>query len=116
MGPVRRTAILAGCLLIVAALAGAVRAHPAIPSLSAQEIASALAGKICTTGAGATFTFGRDGRFAYDGLWQSSGSYVVASDAVVVTFDSGLRRAFAVTIRDGALYMEETRLSCGASG
>lgn len=85
-------------------------------SLSAQEIASAISGMICTADGGARFVFGSDDRFAYDGLWQSRGSYTVSSNAVFVTFDSGLRRAFAISIRDGALYMEQTRVSCATGG
>jgi hypothetical protein len=112
----REAVVSASCPLILVALIGTAQGHPAVLSLSVQEIASAISGKICTTGGGARFTFGKDGRFAYDGLWQSSGSYIVASDAIVVTFDNGLRRAFAISIRDGALYLEQTRVSCAASG
>lgn len=104
------------CPLILVALIGVAQAHPAALSLSAQEITSAIRGKICTTDGGARFVFGSDGRFAYDGLWQSSGSYIVAKNAIIVTFDSGLRRAFAISIRDGAFYMEQTGVSCAASG
>jgi hypothetical protein len=116
MGTFRLTAIRAACSLIVAASADIAQARPAVLSLSAQEITSAISGKVCTTGGGARFAFGSDGRFEYDGLWQSSGRYIVSSNTVVVTFDSGLRRAFAISIRDGALYMEQTRVSCAASG
>jgi hypothetical protein len=115
MEPVREAVVSASCALMLVALIGVAQAHPAGLSLSAKEITSAIRGKVCTTGGGARFAFGSDGRFGYDGLWQSSGSYIVASNAVVVTFDSGLRRAFAISIRDGALYMEQTRLSCAAS-
>jgi hypothetical protein len=80
------------------------------------QIASAINGKVCATPGGARFTFRSDGRFAYDGLWQSSGSFVLDAGGVVVTFDSGLRRAFAISLRDGALYMEQTRLSCSGGG
>lgn len=116
MEPFREAVVSASCPLILVALIGVAQAHPAALSLSAQEITSAIGGRICTTGGGARFAFGSDGRFEYDGLWQSGGSYVVASNAIVVTFDSGLRRAFAISIRGGALYMEQTRLSCAASG
>lgn len=112
----REAVVSASCPLILVALIGTAQARPAVLPLSVQEIASAISGKICTTGGGARFMFGKDGSFAYDGLWRSSGSYIVASDAIVVTFDSGLRRAFAISIRDGALYMEQTRVSCAASG
>lgn len=112
----RRAAIMAACSLIIAASTDIAHAHPAALPLSAREITSAISGKVCTTGGGARFAFGSDGRFEYDGLWQSRGSYVVDSKAVVVTFDSGLRRAFAISIRDGALFLEQTRVSCGARG
>lgn len=110
----RRAAILAACSLMVLASTNIAHTHPAALSLSAREITSAISGKVCTTVGGAKFVFGSNGRFDYDGLWQSHGSYIVGSNAVVVTFDSGLRRAFAISIRDGALYMEQTRVSCAA--
>ncbi len=84
-------------------------------ALSVKEISRAINGKVCATAGGAHFTFYDDGRFSYDGLWQSSGSYIVASNAIVVTFDSGLRRTFAISARNGALYMEQTRVSCASS-
>ncbi|MGX1742418.1 hypothetical protein ACWIEX_12770 [Bosea sp. NPDC055353] len=112
----RRAAVSASCLVNLVVPVGTVDAHPTGLSLSAQEITTAISGKVCSTGGGAKFAFGNDGRFNYDGLWQSSGSYIVTSNAIVVTFDSGLRRAFLISIRDGSLYMEKTRVSCAASG
>jgi len=114
MEPFRR-AVSATCLFSLVAPIGSVHAHSTGLPLSAQEITTAINGKVCSTGGGAKFAFGNDGRFSYDGLWQSSGSYIVTSNAIVVTFDSGLRRAFVISIRDGSLYMEKTRVSCAAS-
>lgn len=112
----REAFVSASCPLILVALIGAAQAHPTGLSLSAQQITSAISGKICSTEGGSKFAFGGDGRFTYDGLWQSSGSYIVASNAIVVTFDSGLRRTFAISTRDRALYMEQTRVSCASRG
>ena len=107
------TIISATCLLLLAQLAPAV-AHRANMSLGVKEITSAINGKVCATAGGARFTFENDGRFSYDGLWQSSGSFTLGDTAVVVTFDSGLQRAFEISKRDGALYMEQTRVVCTA--
>jgi hypothetical protein len=104
----------ASCALLLISLAFA-RAHSANPSWGLPQIAGAINGKVCVTPGGARFTFRSDGRFAYDGLWQSGGSFVLDTGGVVVTFDSGLRRAFALSLRDGALYMEQTRLTCSES-
>ncbi|BCB17178.1 hypothetical protein OCUBac02_00720 [Bosea sp. ANAM02] len=79
-----------------------------------REVTSAINGKVCATAGGARFTFQNDGRFSYDGLWQSSGSFTLGENAVVVTFDSGLQRSFGISKRDGALYMEQTRVVCTA--
>jgi len=102
----------AGMISALAASTENVRAHPSGMRPSPEEIAQAVRGKLCTTHAGARFAFGVDGSFAYDGLWQSSGSYIVTQNSVVVTFDSGLRRSFAISKRDGSLYMEQTRVTC----
>lgn len=107
-----RTTVFAALPLIVAAFADVARAHMAALSLSAREVAGAISGKVCTTGGGARFSFGSDGRFEYHGLWQSRGSYTIGPGAVVVTFDSGLRRTFTFSIREGALHMEQTRVAC----
>jgi len=107
----RQIALSAICLLLLAQLEPAV-AHRANLSLGLQEITSAINGKVCATAGGARFTFQNDGRFSYDGLWQSSGSFTLGENAVVVTFDSGLQRSFEISRRDGALYMEQTRVVC----
>jgi len=100
-------------LLLLAQLEPAV-AHRANLALGAKEITSAINGKVCATAGGAHFTFDNDGRFSYDGLWQSSGSFTLADSAVVLTFDSGLQRAFEISKRDGGLYLEQTRVICTA--
>ncbi len=109
----RQIALSATCLLILAPLAPAA-AHRANLAPGIKEVTSAINGKVCATAGGAHFTFDNDGRFSYDGLWQSSGSFTLADNAVVVTFDSGLQRAFEISKRDGALYMEQTRVVCTA--
>lgn len=96
---------------LIAAGAEAV-AHPPVSSFGAAEIAQALRGKICTSRIGAKFTFARDGHYAYDGLWISSGHYSVHDGGVSVLFDSGLQRDFAISRREGVLRMEETVLTC----
>lgn len=116
MATFREAIVSASCPLILVVLIGAAQAHNTGLSLSAQQITSAISGKVCSTGGGSRFTFGNLGRFTYDGLWQSTGSYIVASNAIVVTFDNGLRRTFAISTRDGALYMEQTRVSCAFPG
>lgn len=107
----RQIALSATCLLLLAQLAPAV-AHRANLSLGLREITSAINGKVCATAGGARFIFQTDGRFSYDGLWQSSGSFRLGENAVVVTFDSGLQRSFEISKRDGDLYMEQTRVVC----
>lgn len=101
----------ATCLLFLAQLAPAA-AHRANPAMGIKEIASTINGKVCATAGGAHFTFDNDGHFSYDGLWQSSGNFTLGDNAVVVTFDSGLQRTFEISKRDGALYMEQTRVVC----
>ena len=109
----RQIALSATSLFLLAQLAPAV-AHRANVSLGVKEITSAINGKVCATAGGALFTFENDGRFSYVGLWHSSGSFRLGENAVVVTFDSGLQRAFAISKRDGELYMEQTRVVCTA--
>lgn len=109
----RQIALSATCLLFLSQLEPAV-AHRANMALGVKELTSAINGKVCATAGGARFTFDNDGRFSYDGLWQSSGSFTLGDSAVVVTFDSGLQRAFEISRRDGALYMEQTRVVCAA--
>jgi hypothetical protein len=94
---------------------GAAEAHRADLPWGVREIANAIKGKVCVTASGARFTFRSDGRFFYDGLWQSSGGFTFDTGAVVVTFDSGLQRAFEISMRDSVLYMEQTQISCTAS-
>lgn len=109
----RQIALSAACLLLLAQLEPAI-AHRANLALGLREITSAINGKVCATAGGAHFTFDNDGRFSYDGLWQSSGNFTLGDSAVVVTFDSGLQRAFEISRRGGELYMEQTRVVCTA--
>lgn len=109
----RKIALSATFLLLLAQLESAA-AHRANLALGVKEITSAISGKVCATAGGAHFTFANDGRFSYDGLWQSSGSFTLGDNAIVVTFDSGLQRTFEISRRDGALYMEQTRVVCTA--
>ncbi|WP_148663500.1 hypothetical protein [Bosea vaviloviae] len=112
MNSARFAAILVGCSLTIATSVGRTQAHPAGTALSAGEVALAIKGKICTTKTGAKFSFSIDGKYIYDGLWQSSGSYAIDRDSITVTFASGLRRAFTISVREGILYMEQTAISC----
>lgn len=80
--------------------------------VAADEITQSFRGKICTTKGGAKFTFSNDGHYAYDGLWQSIGHYVISDGTIIVTLDNGLRRFFAISKKGEALYMEQTALSC----
>lgn len=104
----------------IAALSAAVLAFPAThvradgPAIaaSAQEIAQALRGRVCTSKMGATFAFGLDGRYTYDGLWKRGGAYVIGDGIVTITFDIGLVRAFAISRHGDVFYMEETALRC----
>ncbi|MGN6097547.1 MAG: hypothetical protein ACTHP8_15060 [Bosea sp. (in: a-proteobacteria)] len=109
----RQIALSATCLLLLAQLEPAA-AHRANMALGVKEISSAINGKVCATSGGAHFTFENDGHFSYDGLWQSSGNFTFGDNAVILTFDSGLQRAFEISRRDGGLYMEKTRVVCTA--
>lgn len=113
MNSARFAAVLAGFSLTIANSVGPTQAHPAGTALSAGEVALAIKGKICTTKTGAKFSFSMDGSYIYDGLWHNDGSYTIDSGAITVTLSSGLRRAFAISIKDGVYYMEQTALSCG---
>ncbi len=84
--------------------------------VSADEIERSLKGKICTTRTGATFSFSDDGHYVYDGLWRNGGHYMIKAGGVLVAFDSGLQRMFSISLRDGALYIEKTAMSCTAVG
>lgn len=109
----RQVALSTMSLLLLAQIEPAV-AHRANMAPGAKEITSAINGKVCATAGGARFTFDNDGRFSYDGFWQSSGTFTLDDSAVVVTFDSGLQRAFEISKREGGLYMEKTRVVCAA--
>jgi hypothetical protein len=91
-------------------------AHPSEGQVQAEKIISALKGKVCTTKGGATFTFRNDGHYAYDGMWTDSGHYSVRDGAVTILLDSGLEKEFAVSRRDGVLYLEQTAVRCALRG
>ena len=101
----------AGAMIVAIATTQAL-AHSAKASLRADEITRILRGKICTTKAGAKFTFGRDGQYDYDGLWTSSGRYSVIDGAITVLLENGLERDFAISRKGDVLYMERTALFC----
>lgn len=106
--------ILVGAGAGMALAASPAQPHPISGRPAAVEAAVLLKGKICRSRTGASFSFGADGRYAYDGLWQSTGRYELGERSVTVTFDSGLRRAFALSTRDGVIHLEETAVSCSA--
>ncbi|MPZ33999.1 MAG: hypothetical protein GEV13_23925 [Rhodospirillales bacterium] len=107
-------AALGGATAIVLAISVTpLLAHmPSVPA-SAEEITQALRGKICTTAAGATYTFGPDGRYGYKGLWKKRGQYEIGDGAITVKLDNGLERSFAISIHGNVFYMEQTALFCG---
>ena len=80
--------------------------------MGAADITAALKGMICTTKAGARFTFTDDGHYAYDGLWTNSGHYSVGNGAIIVELDNGLGRSFAISRKGDVFYMEQTAISC----
>jgi hypothetical protein len=115
MTPIAVAGIAAACVAVLACPGAPALAHGPAVAANAEEIGRALKGKTCTTRAGATFTFGLDGRYTYDGLWKNGGRYVIGEGSVTVTFDSGLERAFAISRHDDVFYMEETALRCRRS-
>jgi hypothetical protein len=81
-------------------------------TITADEITQTLQGKLCVSRVGAKFTFSRDGHYAYSGLWDSTGRYSIHDGAIRILLDSGLERDFAISNRNGTIYMENTALSC----
>lgn len=114
----RKASIASGAgvtaMMLVFSVAQPVADAPAVAA-SAEEINQALRGKTCTTRMGATFTFGLDGTYAYDGLWKNGGAYAIGEGFVTITLDNGLRRSFAISRHGKVLYIEETALSCSTS-
>lgn len=88
--------------------------HGAEVSVSpdARTLAFMLAGKVCVTPAGASFSFSSDGHYAYSGLWTSHGHYSVQAGVIFVMLDHGLGRRFDVVVKDGVLYMNNIALLC----
>ena len=101
-----------GAATLALAIAQALAQSPNAP-MKAVEITKALSGMICTTKAGARFTFTNDGHYAYRGLWENDGHYAVGDGAVAVALDIGLERAFAISRQGDVLFMEHTAISCG---
>jgi hypothetical protein len=89
-----------------------------VPALSAGDRVPAeeIVGKVCMTRGGATFTFSRDGHYAYDGMWTDQGHYSARLGAITVLLDSGLERDILVSKRDGSLYLEKTAVRCVSAG
>jgi hypothetical protein len=98
--------------MILVGIGTPVQGHPAEGLMRAPEIIHVLAGKVCTSRVGATFGFGRDGHYTYDGLWRDHGHYSVHDGGVTILLDSGLEKDFLVSRRGGVLYMEETAVAC----
>lgn len=107
---------LAGAAVAAAVMLGGIsapaRTQPADAPMRAPEIAHALKGKVCTSRIGSTFAFERDGHYAYDGLWTDHGHYRVDDGAITILLDSGLEKHFAISRRNGILFLENTAVSC----
>ncbi|MDJ1157775.1 hypothetical protein QNA08_05965 [Chelatococcus sp. SYSU_G07232] len=103
-------------VMMLAVPAGQAIPHSANLPISVGDIMRALGGKVCTTRTGAKFIFGRDGQYAYDGLWKNGGHFTAGRGAITVTLDSGMEREFALSRREGVIYMEQTALSCRELG
>jgi len=113
-------------LRVIPVLVGAVMLNPLVQAsaqspgvsarvaASASDIEGALRGKLCTTRAGAKFTFSRDMHYSYDGLWKNRGHYAIKDGAVTVSLDNGLVRDFAISRAGKDFYMEETAITCAA--
>jgi hypothetical protein len=86
--------------------------RPTGDPIRAIEITRALKGKVCKSRVGATFAFGKDGHYSYNGLWTDHGHYSIHDGAVTILLDSGLERDFAISRRKGILFMEGTAVSC----
>lgn len=102
----------AAAMMMLTGAATSVQAHSAGGSIRASEITRVLKGKVCTSRAGATFAFGKDGHYAYDGLWTDHGHYRIHDGAVTIMLDSGLEKSFAISRRNGVLFMEDTAVAC----
>jgi hypothetical protein len=99
-------------LILISGIASS-NAHSPIGTLSAKDISQTVKGKVCTTGAGAKFTFGVDGQYSYEGLWSNAGRYFIKDGAINVVLDSGLERSFVISRKGNVFYMEQTSISCG---
>ncbi|OYY82547.1 MAG: hypothetical protein B7Y12_23640 [Rhizobiales bacterium 24-66-13] len=108
-----RFAILAGASALAFVIPSSqAAAHSVANAIGAAEIARVVQGKTCSTKAGAKFSFGTKGQYAYDGLWKNDGHYRISTGLITVRLHSGLERSFAVTTKSSVLYLEDTALSC----
>jgi len=103
-------------VFVAMSVVGAAVAHAPGGRTKPAGVEGTLVGKVCTTAGGATFTFARDGHYAYDGMWTDTGHYTLHEGAVTILLDSGLERDFAVSRRDGVLYLEQTAVRCAPAG
>lgn len=84
--------------------------------LTVSDIDRVISGQTCETSNHATFKFGADGTYSYEGLWHAVGNYRVKRGLILVTFDSGLERAFSISKVNGDLYIEATKINCSRRG
>ena len=45
-------------------------------------------------------------------MWTDNGHYSARAGAVTILLDSGLERDFAISRRNGVIYMEQTAVRC----
>ncbi|MCG7392954.1 hypothetical protein MHY87_08565 [Microvirga sp. ACRRW] len=103
--------VSAAAMMLAGSVMGA-QARSPDSLVRAPEITRTLKGKVCTSRVGATFAFGQDGHYAYDGLWTDHGHYRIHDGTVTIMLDSGLEKSFAISRRNGVLFMEDTAVSC----
>jgi hypothetical protein len=115
MQPIKRAILITAFMPAMFALVEGAQAHDRSAVISASEIAHSVVGRICTTPTGATFDFGKNGEYAYSGLWKSDGHYKISSGLITVAFHSGLVRSFAVSMQSGGLMLEDTAVVCKSS-
>lgn len=114
MTQARLLALASVCMFALVAQLGKPIAHQLSGATSATVIAQAVRGRTCTTPSGAKFSFGKDGEYAYDGLWKSDGHYKIHPGVITITLHSGLERSFVISSRAGSLFFENTSVTCTA--
>ena len=115
MQPIKHAILTMAVMPAIFAFAEGAEAHKRGADFSASDIAYAVVGRICTSPTGATFDFGKNGDYAYSGLWKSDGHYTVNPGMITVAFHSGMVRSFAVSIQSGGLMLENTAVVCKSS-